>query len=1056
MNYRWDSWGHKDWDNIQRLSWALILQHIFDDFKDNTNISESQLKEFIKNLSDNTSITDIQFKEFIKNINEDINIFEYISHFISKVVPEQQLKNWSESNKYNWSVSKDKEWSWTDIFKTLVGSESVNIIEHFTAILTKYINASDSTNLFDTITKNIDKNNLDATKIDELINFVIENLYNDTAAAVEFVKKDIHKYLPEYGFNLWGNYIKDLWRDLSHKTIKDVLESVTDTEYIEIFDFVISQINKNIGDNINLSEIRFFEFAKLLQESANINEFVAKFIEKNLDDNTKMFDEIKKDVHKNISDITNIEDETYYKLRYRPVRVEMDILDMNYNKVAILTNAWDVCVTEVVNGEYSLSFKMPINEPIAKLIDDKHYIQVKKQTFFFSSATSERTQSNQRFINVEAQHVFFELENKYWEEDDESKNYISGAEPYAVMKKILEKTTFATPYITGIKPTDILLKRGSVMNNLKIVVDAYGVELKRDNYSIGLEKRIGTDKGIQFRYSKNIKSIKKTVDMRNIIHRLYVYGKDGLTIDGVNDGKAYLDCEYIKIYEGLKSKIKISEITFNNITNLKDLKEKGEEYLKKYQVPQITYDVSIVELQKLSGMIYDQSFGIGDNVTIIDAELDADVKARVVEYRYYPFEPKESSVVLGNFIPRATDFFTKWNDTSGVIDNAFFKDTGKVNTKWLEGIIDVMQNKLLASGEYQTAEVFENQGFLLENLCDDSPSYGALYLGPGIFSISDHKDDKGLWDWRTFGTGAGFTADVINTGTLNAGLINVIGLEVGGNVTMGKDATISWEQVSNQPDIAGIATKITEDTVDTSYINALKVTAEAVSTDWVYAGEINADKITTGALNATLITTGTFNATNLEVIGLEVGGKITMGENATIDWDKVTGEKNSAITKITENAIQTSKIVAEFIDTRKINADNITTGKLNASEVKIVSSNSDDRLEMSSDGLIGYSKGKGVHGVFVDNRTLSYTLISYGNVVGRFYFDTNGAGNNSEAMERVMIETLGKVPLKFLSGSGISFQASDKIYFASPTKFDSQVDFTNATITGLDTVAKFG
>jgi hypothetical protein len=64
---------------------------------------------------------------------------------------------------------------------------------------------------------------------------------------------------------------------------------------------------------------------------------------------------------------------------------------------------------------------------------------------------------------------------------------------------------------------------------------------------------------------------------------------------------------------------------------------------------------------------------------------------------------------------------------------------GKLNTFFLQGIIDTLKNKLLASGAYQHAEVLEDKGYLLENTDATSDDYGAMYLGPGIFAIAGNK-----------------------------------------------------------------------------------------------------------------------------------------------------------------------------------------------------------------------------------------------------------------------------------------------------------------------------
>ena len=44
----------------------------------------------------------------------------------------------------------------------------------------------------------------------------------------------------------------------------------------------------------------------------------------------------------------------------------------------------------------------------------------------------------------------------------------------------------------------------------------------------------GTDSGALFSYRKNLKSIQRVVDTRELVTRLYAYGKEGLTLTSIN------------------------------------------------------------------------------------------------------------------------------------------------------------------------------------------------------------------------------------------------------------------------------------------------------------------------------------------------------------------------------------------------------------------------------------------------------------------------------------------------------------------------------------------
>ncbi len=45
-------------------------------------------------------------------------------------------------------------------------------------------------------------------------------------------------------------------------------------------------------------------------------------------------------------------------------------------------------------------------------------------------------------------------------------------------------------------------------------------------------------------------------------------------------------------------------------------------------------------------------------------------------------------------------------------------------------------------------------------------------MGGGRFAIANQKDGQGGWEWRTFGDGSGFTADLITVGRLMGGKVN--------------------------------------------------------------------------------------------------------------------------------------------------------------------------------------------------------------------------------------------------------------------------------------------
>ena len=100
------------------------------------------------------------------------------------------------------------------------------------------------------------------------------------------------------------------------------------------------------------------------------------------------------------------------------------------------------------------------------------------------------------------------------------------------------------------------------------------------------------------------------------------------------------------------------------------------------------------------------------------------------------------------------------------IDGAIRPD-GTVVGEQIQGLIDGVKAQMRAQSS--AAKKSEVRAVLFENLDEKSPTYGALCLGTMGFQIAGKRTVDGRdWDWKTFGTGQGFFADLIVAGTMFA------------------------------------------------------------------------------------------------------------------------------------------------------------------------------------------------------------------------------------------------------------------------------------------------
>jgi phage minor structural protein len=96
----------------------------------------------------------------------------------------------------------------------------------------------------------------------------------------------------------------------------------------------------------------------------------------------------------------------------------------------------------------------------------------------------------------------------------------------------------------------------NALSILRMVQNIYGGDLVFDsaNRLVHLLTFSGTDSGALFSYRKNLKSIQRVVDTRELVTRLYAYGKDGMTFASINGGKEYVEdytspamCGYLRL-----------------------------------------------------------------------------------------------------------------------------------------------------------------------------------------------------------------------------------------------------------------------------------------------------------------------------------------------------------------------------------------------------------------------------------------------------------------------------------------------------------------------------
>lgn len=160
--------------------------------------------------------------------------------------------------------------------------------------------------------------------------------------------------------------------------------------------------------------------------------------------------------------------------------------------------------------------------------------------------------------------------------------------------------------------------------------------------------------------------------------------------------------------------------------------------------------------------LYDPELGVNDVVYISDV-------SRVLD------KPYEDVVTLSNEDIRLTgqtldSILSRMTRLADLIDqkNSLYNraeaisPNGSIYVDRLEGTINILKSQLISS---TSSWYTDNNGNLV---FESTNGKNAMMLTGDGFMLASGKNADGEWDWRTFGTGEGFTADAITTGYLSA------------------------------------------------------------------------------------------------------------------------------------------------------------------------------------------------------------------------------------------------------------------------------------------------
>ena len=336
------------------------------------------------------------------------------------------------------------------------------------------------------------------------------------------------------------------------------------------------------------------------------------------------------------------------------------VYDEDGNPAAILDNASNVCIVEALNGEETLEFILPITDPKWAEIKGERYIRFQGKEWVIVEPGDKRDESGKLLSNIQC------VINAHWELNSALNQVLELDTVSATtgLVTILDGTGWAVGQVDSTKFRSLggdKANMQSVLYNAREWNKLHGGYLVFNSMSrvVDMVNEPGVDTGVQFRIGKNIVSVERRPDFRNLITRLWPFGNEDLSVNSVHpNGLSYIDNFqwYItqgytteQIYADITAKGKASKFLKEGVWKESGYVEAQALYddavarLAESSMPRVEYAFRILDLSSQTGYEH-EAFSLGDTIRIIDEDLSIDTPQRIVRRRWYRFEPWRDEV----------------------------------------------------------------------------------------------------------------------------------------------------------------------------------------------------------------------------------------------------------------------------------------------------------------------------------------------------------------------------------------------------------------------------
>lgn len=386
------------------------------------------------------------------------------------------------------------------------------------------------------------------------------------------------------------------------------------------------------------------------------------------------------------------------------------ILDKDKAPIKGLRVYKDYCIESVLDlSNKTLSFSAPWRN-LRGAVELEGYIETKTDRYVVKEITKNKSEGTAQIV---ATLDMESLEGKSFRRFESVEQTIEAA-----LRLAFAGTGWTIGESMVTKKRTIRMSNTSALEVMKQALKTYRAEITVNSKDqvISIYEKIGEDKGAYFTSQLNLKTLSVQSTSYDFYTEIEPYGKDGMTIESVNDGKTYVENHQYS------NKVKRLIWKDERYTDPESLKEDAEAKLADMSKPYTSYSADVIDLANAApvtdytpgeykvgvltvngkrltvppdntGLIIRAAivpeqrrvrnysilaYDIGDTVTLIDSYTGTREKQRIVGIKRYPEEPNRNTCTLANKVLTFEELAQKYDTAAETIDNVT-NDNGQID-----------------------------------------------------------------------------------------------------------------------------------------------------------------------------------------------------------------------------------------------------------------------------------------------------------------------------------------------------------------------------------------